>query len=223
MGLSRNPAVGYVAPFLTFVGVMGIEHLLAPSQIYYPIRCLLTLAVMLAVSRPYINLKPTFPLATLGIGIAVFLIWIGPDVLFGPGYRHFWLFENSIFGKTSSTIDPALKNNPGFLAIRLLGSACIVPIIEELFWRGWMMRWLISQPFDKIPLGTYRAGAFWIVAVLFASEHGPYWEVGLAAGAIYNWWLVRTRNLADCIWAHAITNFVLGVYVLAAGAWQYWM
>ncbi len=219
--LARNPTVGYVAPFLTFIAAMGLEHLLAPSQIYYPIRCLLTLAVILAVSRPYIHLKATFPLATLGIGIAVFLIWIAPDALFG--YRHFWLFENSLLGKATSTIDPALKSSVPFLAIRILGSATIVPIIEELFWRGWLMRWLIAQPFDSIPLGAYRASAFWIVAVMFASEHGPYWEVGLAAGVIYNWWLVHTKNLADCIWAHAITNFVLGVFVIATGAWQYWM
>ena len=65
-----------------------------------------------------------------------------------------------------------------------------------------------------MPLGKYVPSAFWIVAVLFASEHGPYWEVGLAAGIIYNWWMVRTRNLADCILAHAVTNGLLAVYVL---------
>lgn len=221
MEISRNPTVGYVAPFLTYIAVMAVEHVLSPSQIYYPLRCLLTLAVILAVSRPYITLKPSYPLATLGIGVAVFLIWIAPDALFH--YRHFWLFENSLTGKASSSIDPALKNNAAFLVIRVLGSATIVPIIEELFWRGWLMRWLMAQPFDKVPLGAYRASAFWIVAVLFALEHGPYWEVGLAAGAIYNWWLVRTKNLADCIWAHAITNLVLGVFVIWAGAWQYWL
>ncbi len=75
-----------------------------------------------------------------------------------------------------------------------------MPILEELFWRGWMMRWLIDSGFQKVPLGNYVPSAFWLVAVLFASEHGPYWEVGFVAGIIYNWWMVRTRNLADCIW-----------------------
>ena len=65
-----------------------------------------------------------------------------------------------------------------------------------------------------MPLGTYVPSVFWIVAVLFASEHGPYWEVGLAAGVIYNWWMVRTQNLADCIVAHAVTNGLLSAYVL---------
>ena len=59
------------------------------------------------------------------------------------------------------------------------------------------MRWFIDKDFWKLPLGAYAAGAFWMVALIFASEHGPYWEVGLATGIIYNWWIVRTRNLAD--------------------------
>ena len=85
------------------------------------------------------------------------------------------------------------------------------------------MRWIIDKDFRKVPLGTYAAGAFWIVALLFSTEHGPYWEVGLATGIVYNWWIVRTRNLADCIVAHAVTNGLLSAYVLLTGQWQYWL
>jgi len=116
-----------------------------------------------------------------------------------------------------------LKNNLAFILLRSAGSFLLVPILEELFWRGWMMRWLIDMDFLKVPLGKYVPSAFWIVAILFASEHGPYWEVGLAAGIIYNWWLIRTRNLADCILAHAVTNAVLAGYVLVTDRWQYWL
>jgi CAAX prenyl protease-like protein len=83
------------------------------------------------------------------------------------------------------------------------------------------MRYIISRDFERIPLGAYSAAAFWISAVLFASEHGPYWEVGLAAGIAFNWWMIRTRNLGDCILAHAVTNACLGVYVLAFSKWEY--
>jgi CAAX prenyl protease-like protein len=87
-----------------------------------------------------------------------------------------------------------------------------------------MMRWLIDNTnFLKVPLGKYVPFAFWMVAILFASEHGPYWEVGLAAGIAYNCWIVRTRNLADCILAHGVTNAVLAGYVLVTGQWQYWL
>ena len=116
-------------------------------------------------------------------------------------------------GKATSSLDPALRHNYFFLTIRVLSSMALVPILEELFWRGWLMRWLIdNRDFLKVPLGTYQAAAFWIVAVLFASEHGVYWEVGLLAGIIYNWWIIRTKNLADCILAHAITNGILAVF-----------
>jgi CAAX prenyl protease-like protein len=65
--------------------------------------------------------------------------------------------------------------------------------------------------------------AFWATAVLFATEHGPYWEVGLLAGVIYNWWMVQTRSLMDCMIAHAITNACLAIYVVAFGHWEYWL
>ena len=84
------------------------------------------------------------------------------------------------------------------------------------------MRWLISPDFTKVPLGAYSAGAFWMVAVLFASEHGSYWDVGLATGILYNWWMIRTRSLGDLILTHAVTNACLSLYVVAAGKWEYW-
>ena len=60
------------------------------------------------------------------------------------------------------------------------------------------MRWLIdSDNFERVPLAQYAPGAFWLVAILFAIEHGSYWDVGLATGIVYNWWMVRTRNVWD--------------------------
>ena len=90
-----------------------------------------------------------------------------------------------------------------------------------MFWRGWLMRWLINPNFEKVPLGVYAPAAFWIVAGLFASEHGPFWDVGLITGVIYNWWMVRTKNIWDCIIAHAVTNGVLGAYVVFGSHWEY--
>jgi hypothetical protein len=185
-------------------------------------RLLIVLAIILVWSWPFLSLRPTSALASIALGVAVFLIWIGPDLLFH--YRHSWLFDNSLTGSAATSLTPALEHDRFFLAVRMLTSAGVVPVAEELFWRGWLMRWLIdSRDFQKVPLGSYAPLAFWVVAVLFASEHGPYWEVGLVAGIAYNWWLVRTRCLADCILAHAVTNAVLGVYVLSAGAYQYWL
>ncbi|MEJ7606852.1 MAG: CAAX prenyl protease-related protein [Bryobacteraceae bacterium] len=98
-----------------------------------------------------------------------------------------------------------------------------MPIIEELFWRGWLMRWLIKPNFRMVPLGAFTASSLLITALLFASEHGPYWDVGLLAGLLYNWWMIRTRSLGDCVLSHAVTNACLSAYVIGTGNWQYWM
>ena len=71
-------------------------------------------------------------------------------------------------------------------------------------------------------VGEWDWKAFLIVAALFAAEHGPYWDVGLACGILYNWWMVRTKSLGDLILAHGITNACLSLYVVAAGKWEYW-
>ncbi len=217
-----NATIGYVAPFVAFVGVMAVERMLGLPLVWsYAARLAIVLALIGIFSLPYLSFRPKAPLASIGVGIAVFLIWVGPDVLFG--YRHSWLFENSVMGLAQTSILPDLQRNLAFLAVRILGTSLVVPIVEELFWRGWMMRWLIDQNFLSVPLGTYAPTAFWIVALLFASEHGSYWEVGLAAGIIYNLWMIRTKNLADCMLAHLVTNAILAAYVVIAGQWQYWL
>jgi CAAX protease family protein len=217
----RKALIGYTAPFAAFVGLMGLEHVLGlPPSVFYPLRLLVTALLLVSVSRPYLKLRPIYPISSLAMGALVFAVWIAPDLLFH--YRRFWLFDNPIMGQPVSTIPPELHGNPGFIAIRIAGAALVVPILEELFWRGWLMRWLIQPKFRDVPLGTFAAGPFWIVAALFASEHGSYWEVGLLAGIAYNWWAVRTRSLADCILAHAVTNAILSGYVLLSGQWQYW-
>jgi CAAX prenyl protease-like protein len=210
-----------MGPFVAFVGFMALEKSVFHSQHLYPVRCLVVLAAILVFSRPYLLLRPSRPISSVLLGIAVFAIWIAPDALFG--YRHHWLFENGITGTTASTLAPGDQANFWFLAVRTFGSTLLVPIVEELFWRGWLMRWLILPDFTKVALGTFAPLAFWGVAVAFAMEHGPYWEVGLAAGILYNWWMVRTRSLADCMLAHAVTNGALSAYVMATGAWRYWL
>ncbi len=184
------------------------------------VRVAVMTAVLWFIARPVIDLRVKHLAATLGIGIAVFVLWIGPDLL-SSSYRHTWLFENALVPKAASSLRGTLSWP--VLILRMVRAVLIVPIIEELFWRAWLMRWIIDPDFEKVPLGKYTALSFWIVAALFASEHGPYWDVGLVTGIIYNWWMVRSRSLGDLILTHAITNFCLGVYVIAAGKWEYWL
>ena len=195
---------------------------MAGSAWEYPLRIVVTMAVLAVFSRSVVTWSFSRPLGSVLLGVLVFVIWIGPDVLW-PAYREHWLFQNVLTGRVTSSITPALRSDWMFISFRVFGTALTVPIIEEIFWRGWLMRYLVAPDFRAVRLGTYAPVAFWSTAILFASEHGPYWDVGLIAGILYNWWMMRTGKLADCILAHAVTNGCLAVYVLAFEEWQYWM
>lgn len=178
-------------------------------------------AVIALVARPVLDFRVRHWVPSLALGLGVFLMWIAPDLLF-PGYRSHWLFSNSITGQVTAGLAEADRANSAVLLLRGLRAALIVPIVEELFWRAWLMRWLVNENFRKVALGSYAPKAFWLVALLFAAEHGPYWDVGLACGILYNWWMVRTKSLGDLILVHGVTNACLSVYVVAAGKWEYW-
>ena len=216
------PALPYVLPFAVFLAFVAIQKYFPIPPIFeYAARDLLLAMVLFAFSRQVIELHSFHRLETVILGIAVFLVWVGPDLIF-PTYRQHWLFQNALLGQLTNSIPESAISNPLVLWPRIVQAVVIVPILEELFWRAWLMRWLISPQFEKVPLGAYQAGAFWITAVLFASEHGPYWDVGLVAGVAYNWWMVRTRSLGDCILVHAVTNACLCGYVVATRHWEYW-
>jgi CAAX prenyl protease-like protein len=216
-----HPSLPYVVPMATFMLLLVVgEHLgLGPWE--YPLRVVLLAIVLFVFSRRVIDLRVSRWVGSTLVGVAVFAIWIAPDVLW-PGYRDSWIFQNAMTGTVTSSVPAEYRDMQWVLWSRALRAVILVPIIEELFWRAWMMRWLVDPDFRKIPLGTFTPLAFGATAVLFASEHGAYWEVGLAAGLIYNWWMIRTRSLGDCILAHAVTNGLLSAHVVLNDQWQYW-
>jgi len=215
-------SVPYVLPFAAFLVFLALQKY-APLNPYFEfaVRDVFVAAVLFGFSRHVIQLRSTRRLETVIIGVAVFVAWVTPDVVF-PNYRQHWLFQNSVMGRISVAIPEDVIRSPFVLWPRIIQAVVLVPILEELFWRAWLMRWLIDPRFEKIPLGRYRPASFWITALMFAAEHGPYWDVGLLAGIAYNWWMVRTRSLGDCILAHAVTNACLCGYVVATRHWEYW-
>ena len=221
--IKRYPAIPFVAPFAAFLILLGLRsYLPIASRWEYPLRVVIVSGVLVLVSRGIISWRPVRPASSVFIGVLVFAIWILPDLVW-PSYRHHWLFENAITGTARSSLPAGLRSDAVFLAFRLFGTMIVVPIIEELFWRGWLPRYMIDSNFRKIPLGNFSAMSFCLTAALFASEHGPFWDVGLLAGLTYNWWMLRTRNLADCMIAHAVTNACLGAFVVFRDQWQYWL
>jgi uncharacterized protein len=221
--LLKYPAAPYIAPFILFIAFLALGPVFSiPIWVEYPIRVIAVGAVLLLCSRQLLHLQMSRPLGSVILGLLVFGIWIAPDLIY-PAYRSSWLFQNPLVGATTHPQSDLVRTNTIFLIFRVVGTALLVPIIEELFWRGWLMRYLIHVDFAKVALGTYAARSFWLAALLFASEHGPYWDVGLIAGILYGWWMLRTKNLSDCMLAHAVTNGCLAAYVLIGGQWQYWL
>jgi len=152
-----------------------------------------------------------FALAIIA-GIVVLAIWIPLDsgwVSFelGQGFdpRHF----------QSERIDWTIT------AFRLLGLVIVVPIAEELFWRSFLMRWIADQAFMSVEPARVGARALVISSVLFALEHSQ-WLAGLIAGFIYGWIYMRTGKLWVPVIAHAVTNGLLGVYILVVRDFRFW-
>ena len=119
--------------------------------------------------------------------------------------------------------DGALLRPPGagLIAGRLIGAAVVVPIMKELFWRSFLMRYLINPEFRSVPMGAFSWLSFMGVAILFGLEHHRVVE-GIVVGLLYNLLLIRQKKLKGVIMAHAVTNLGLGIYVLLTGSWMYW-
>ncbi|MCU0647159.1 MAG: CAAX prenyl protease-related protein [Gemmatimonadaceae bacterium] len=221
--LDRYPALQYVGPFLVFMVLLAAAPSIPLGQ---PAESIVRVAIIAAsiwfFSRRVLDLRAPHWLASIALGVAVFALWIAPDALI-PGWRSSVLFQNSITGTVKTSIDPSEFANPLTVVLRIARAAILVPILEELFWRGWLPRWLVNQDWQQVPLGRYTTFAFLGTAVLFAAEHGPYWEVGLLCGVIYNWWMWRTKSLGDLVLVHGVTNLCLSLYVLVTKKWEYWM
>ena len=219
----RFPSLPYVAPFATFLILLALAPYVPLSERAWALlRFTLLAAVLWFCSRRVISLHAPHWFTSVSLGVGVFALWVAPDLLL-PSWRESWLFSNGLTGRIEGVLPPATRQDPLVLTLRCARAAILVPIIEELFWRAWLPRWLDHrEDFRKIPLGQYTLASFWLTALLFASEHGSMWDVGLAAGLLYNWWMRRTRKLGDLILAHAVTNACLSAYVLLRGRWEYW-
>lgn len=222
--LQQYPSLAWIGPFAVFMLLLVVSPMLAIPQPWESIlRVAVLVAVIVAFSGGVLRtLRVEHWMSSVLLGLAVCALWVAPDLLV-PGWRSHSIFQNSLTGEIKNSIAPAELSDPLVLVLRFSRAALLVPILEELFWRGWLPRWIVNNDWHKVPLGTYTRAAFLITAVLFAMEHGPYWEVGLLCGLIYNWWMQKTRSLGDLILVHAVTNAALSAFVLVTKRWEYWM
>jgi CAAX prenyl protease-like protein len=215
------PSLGYVGPFVTLLLLIAIPKF--PAYVYWewPLQVLLVSLVCFLTWPAGVSLRPNRSLPSAAIGALVFCLWIAPELI-NPNYRRSLLFSNAIVGHVGSSLQPQALKSASLLFWRTVRAATVVPVAEELFWRAWLMRWLANHDFQRVPLGTYVPIAFWLTAILFGAEHGPYWDVGLLTGVLYNLWMIRSKSLGDCVLMHGVTNLLLSLYVIVFRQWQYW-
>jgi CAAX prenyl protease-like protein len=214
--------LAWVGPFAVFILWLAIDkYLPIANPVKEILRDIIVVAAIFGFSRRVLPTGAPNWVPSIAVGLVVCLLWIAPDSLM-PGWRNHAVFQNAITGRVTTSIRPA-ELTPLMLFLRTLRAVVLVPVLEELFWRGWLPRWIQSPKVDRVPLGQYTALAFWATAVLFAAEHGPFWEVGLLAGIVYNLWMRNTRSLGDLMLAHGVTNLALSAYVIVTGRWGFWM
>ena len=232
--LKESPAYAAQArylPFAVFMAFIGIEEsvrfaaskdLLTNSQnmlyLLYPIKTVVVATVLFHYRQSYTELSlkdlahlPTT--ATVGLmGILVFFLWINMDwaPLVSGRLQGFNPAQLSATGVKFATI-----------AFRIAGAVLVVPLMEELFWRSFLIRYIVDQNFAKVPIGSFTWPSFLLTVVLFGLEH-HFVLAGMVAGILYSIVLYRTRSLVQCVLAHAVTNLALAIYVISTGKWYFW-
>ncbi len=209
----------YVLPFALYVVFLAIEGLEPAARVWlYPAKTLVVAAALLAFRGRYEELQPGFSWLALLVGVVVAVLWIFLDPFY-PGLSHL------TGGTTPASFDPATIADSAtrlmFLGFRVAGAVLVVPVMEELFWRAFLIRWLVDQNWKTVPVGAFTARSFAITSVLFAGEH-EQWLAGLVCGALLNGLLYRTRSVWACVLAHAVANALLAGWVLSQGAWKLW-
>jgi CAAX prenyl protease-like protein len=214
--LIRDPLFPYVAPFVLFMLMLASKDLHEHAvYISYPLMVFIVGLTIAYVWNRLPEFKIANPLGSIGLGLAGTVLWIG---------LYPWL------GQTDP--DPASGFNPeifessaiqwGLILFRMAGFVLIVPIMEEVFWRGFLQRYLVKEEFESVSLGTFTPFSFCATTGMFVLAHANQWGVALLWGILAGVWFVRTKCLGDVILLHAVTNFALGVYVIVTKKWYFW-
>ena len=186
-----------------------------PAYWTYPAQTLICGALLLWFWRDYEFRSPRKIWFALLIGVVVFALWIAPQQFFG--------FEPRLIGFDPDVFaaQPALYW--GTVVFRFLRLVIVVPLVEEVFWRGFLLRYLINERFTGVAVGTFSWLSFVAVTLAFGFAHSRAdWIAALICGALYNLVAYRTRSLVSCVLAHATTNLLLGLWIMQTRQWGFW-
>jgi len=229
---SPKPAVAaHVLPFVAWLLFMLLPGNAAWMYAARSLVCLIIFACLRPwrwySAPPWSSLVPA-----LLTGIGVYGLWVLPETawfgrLFPSGQQFYLRYALDLWhpGKLPAPVEstpyaPAVCGWP-LTIIRLLGSGLVIAAIEEFFWRGFLYRYVIDSDFLAVKPDLFKWGQFLLVAALFGLEHDR-WVVGFLAGAAYGVLVIRTRSLWPAVFAHCLTNLLLGAHVIGNGAYQFW-
>jgi uncharacterized protein len=212
-------ATAYVAPVVVFGVLTALEGFL-PAGAYpafYIVKIAAVTAALVCFRGPLGDIRPSWGVVPLGVGVGlvVFAEWVIVDQ-FVP-YPH--LGTRVGYNPFVAVEDVWVRGV--FLVARFYGLVLVVPVMEELFWRSFLLRYATTADFTSLAVGQFSLTAFWIVVALSAVAH-PEWLVAAIASALFAWLLHYTRSLFAVIVSHAVANAALGGYILARGKWEYW-
>jgi CAAX prenyl protease-like protein len=148
----------------------------------------------------------------MGIGGIVFVLWIAMER---------WVSGSHQSMPAALSVAP-FEVQVLWITLRVLGATLTVPVAEELAFRGFLMRRLITSDFESVSYRHFTWLSMTISSLLFGVLHGDRWLAGTLAGAFYAFASIRSGRLGDAVVAHATTNAFLAIYVLVTGNWILW-
>ena len=221
----REKVTAYVAPMGAFVALLALNGLLprlgnsfwlnSPEYWVYPLQTVVCALLLLRFWRAYALSAPKQWGLGIAVGVAVFALWISPQAFFGYSPRTIG-FNPEVFGSQFTLYWLTI-------ILRFARLVLVVPLVEEIFWRGFLLRYLIDEQFDRVPFGTFSWLSFAVVTLAFGLSHSmPDWPAALVTGALYNLVAYRTQNLSTCVITHAVTNLLLGAWIMQTKQWGFW-
>jgi CAAX prenyl protease-like protein len=181
-------------------------------------------ALMMLIAMPWYFKTPlNFSWLAIVVGVVGIVAWIGLYLL-DKNLLHL----GEWYPASRAAFNPfnELKHDPKwmwqFIYIRFAGLVLVVPIVEEFFLRGWLMRYIDDPDWDEIPLGEAGKWALIGVPIYGALTHPNEPLAAIVWFSMVTWLYLRTKSIWNCVIAHAITNLLLGIYVIQTGTWELW-
>jgi hypothetical protein len=217
-----NYELAYILPmaiWLLFTWAGGHWETFYPAS--YFLKVFLTPVPLFLFWRNYTKIRWTYWWLGIVLGVVGVFQWVGME----KGLLHVWPNyprpSAPILDPTAAFASPAARWS--FIAIRWAGAALVVPFMEELFWRDFLWRTVAAPAdFKLAKIGEWDRGIPLIVVTLFFCSVHVEWMTAIVWGLMIGSLLIYTRSLGACILMHAVTNFLLGAYVLISHDWRFW-